>query len=603
MRIREVFRTVGLAPGMAAGVLGLHLVGTVFESTGLVMLLPIFELIQSGRDAASLAEESRMWEILLAAYTLFNLPVTLPVLLATSFVAILVRQALVYFRHCYTAHVQFTLIRRLRDRAFRGFLAARLGRAEDGEFGRTINDLTVETQVAVEMATTCITAAGFILLAAVYVGILFAISVPMTAAAIGVVVAAVLPLAGIMRRGRRAGLERVRANSDMLDFLTQRLKTIRLIRLSGTEAAELDTMRRHTGRQYERWMRSARLLAGAGVVVEPIMVAAALVFLYLASTHFGLAIEQIGVFLLILVRLVPVVKEMVNVRYHIANNMGSVETVERRLDRLEGGRERDTGTRVFRTLREGIAFERVTFRYDGAEKDALRDISVEFPAGAITALVGPSGAGKSSLVDLLPRLREPNAGQIMFDRVPATTFSLKSLRNAISYAPQAPQLFNVSVLEHIRYGRADAGAAEVARAARLAGAHGFIEALDDGYETIVGESGARLSGGQRQRLDLARAILKGTPILILDEPTSQLDADSEHEFRCALERIHAETDLTIVIVAHRLSTVRIAEKIVVMRNGRITDMGTHTELIRRGGWYAGAVRKQQLVEPTLAVVQ
>lgn len=603
MRLREVFRTVGLGPGMAAGVFGLLLAGTVFESAGLVMLLPIFELIQSGQDAASLAEESRMWEFLLAAYALFDLPVTLPVLLVTSFVAILVRQALVYLRNCYTAHVQFALIRRLRDRAFRGFLDARLGRAEDGEFGRTINDLTVETQVAVELATTYITAAGFLVLTAVYAGILFAISIPMTAAAIGVVAVALLPLAGIMQRGRRAGLERVQANSDMLDFLTERLKTIRLIRLSGTEAAELDTMRRYTRRQYERWMRSARLQAGAGVVVEPIMVAAALVFLYLASTHFGLAIEQIGVFLLILVRLVPVVKEMVNVRYRIANSMGSVETVSRRLERLEGGRERETGTQPFRTLREGVVFERVTFRYDGAVKDALSDISVEFPAGGITALVGPSGAGKSSLVDLLPRLREPNSGRITFDRVPSTAYSLKSLRNAISYAPQSPQLFNVSVLEHIRYGRPDAGAAEVARAARLAGAHTFIETLDDGYETIVGDSGARLSGGQRQRLDLARALLKGAPILILDEPTSQLDADSEHEFRRALERIHAETDLTIVIVGHRLSTVRIAEKIVVLQNGRVADMGSHEQLMRRGGWYAGAVRKQHLVRPPLAVAR
>ena len=603
MQLREIFHTVGLGPGMSAGVLGLHIAGTVFESTGLVMLLPIFELIQSGRDAAAMAEESRMWEILLAAYALVDLPVTLPVLLATSFVAILVRQALVYLRHCYTAHVQFTLIRQLRDRAFRGFLVARLGRAEDGEFGHTINDLTVETQAAVNMVMNCVTGAGFIVLAAVYAGILFAISIPMTAAAIAVVVAAVLPLAGIMRRGRRAGLERVRANSDMLYFLTERLKSIRLIRLSGTEVPELDTMRRHTRHQYQRWMRSARLQAGADVVVEPIMVAAALVFLYLAATRFGLAIEEIGVFLLILVRLVPVVKELVNVRYNVANNMGSVETVKRRLERLEDGREPDAGSQPFPTLRKEIAFERVTFRYDGAEKDALSEISIELPAGAITALVGPSGAGKSSLVDLLPRLREPNAGRVTFDGVPATDFSLESLRNAISYAPQAPQLFNVTVLEHIRYGRADAGPAEVARAARLAGAHRFIETLDNGYDTIVGESGARLSGGQRQRLDLARAILKNAPILILDEPTSQLDAESEHEFRCALERIHAETNMTIVIVGHRLSTVQVAEKIVVLRNGRVADMGMHSDLMLRDGWYAGAVRKQQPVEPTLAVVQ
>lgn len=596
MRVREVFRTTGLTPAMSIGLLAFHLVGTVFESIGLTMLLPIFELMQSAQDAATLAADSRMWEILIAAYSFVGLEVTVPVLLVTSFLAILARQVLIYLRIRYTAHVKFTLVRRLRDRTFQGFLAARLGRTEDGEFGSTINDLTVETRIAVETAMSYITGAGLVLVSAVYIGILFAISVPMTAAAIGVVVVAILPLIGIMRRGRRVGIEQVQANSDLLTFLAERLKAVRLIRLSGTEDAEFRDMRRRTRYQYERFMRSAGLQAGINVIIEPIIVAAAFVFLYLGATQLGLALEQVGIFLLIIVRLVPIVKELAKTRYVIVNNMSSVDTVKRRLALLDDGRERDAGSKELRALREGIAIEGVTFRYDGAKEDALSGVDLLLPAGEITALVGPSGAGKSTLVDLLPRLREAIGGRILFDGTPASDFSLKSLRRAISYAPQSPQLFNVSAIEHIRYGRTDASTAEVERAAKLAGAHDFIQAMPNGYDTVVGESGALLSGGQRQRLDLARAILKDALILILDEPTSQLDADSEHEFRLALERIHAETDLTLIIIGHRLSTVQIAEQIVVLQQGRVADAGSHAELMQRGGWYASAVRKQQTAD-------
>ena len=184
---------------------------------------------------------------------------------------------------------------------------------------------------------------------------------------------------------------------------------------------------------------------------------------------------------------------------------------------------------------------------------------------------------------LLPRhKRRPAAARsfwrITFDGVSATEFSLESLRAAIAYAPQEPELFDVPAIKHIRCGRLDASRAEVERAAALAGAHDFIQSLlPEGCETMVGEGGAPLSGGQRQRLDLAWELLKGAPILILDEPTSQPDADAEREFRAALMHFHKETDRTIVIVTHRLSTAEVAEKVAVPRNGQVVKADTRRE--------------------------
>ena len=216
------------------------------------------------------------------------------------------------------------------------------------------------------------------------------------------------------------------------------------------------------------------------------------------------------------------------------------------------------------------------------------------PAGRMTAVVGPSGAGKSTLIDLLPRLREPTSGYIYIDDVDLKHIDTDALRRAIAYVQQIPEVFNVTVFEHLSYGRADASLAEVEQAARLAGAHEFIGAMKHGYDTQLGEDGTNMSGGQRQRLDLARALVAQASILILDEPTSNLDAASAKLFGESLSRIRENTDCTIIVVAHNLSSIAGADFISVFEAGRIVQSGTHEELLQRSEWYANAYATQIL---------
>ena len=192
------------------------------------------------------------------------------------------------------------------------------------------------------------------------------------------------------------------------------------------------------------------------------------------------------------------------------------------------------------------------------------------------------------MIDLLPRLRLPQAGSIYVDHHPIGEYTLSSLRQAIAYAPQSPQIFDGSVSNHIRYGKYDATDEEIREAAKLAGADKFIGQLPDGYDTLLGEDAVNLSGGERQRLDLARALVRNASILILDEPTSNLDAESEEAFRQALRRIRNETETTIIIVAHRLASVVDADQIVVLNQGRVDAIGNHVELISQDGWYLDA---------------
>jgi ATP-binding cassette, subfamily B, bacterial len=232
-----------------------------------------------------------------------------------------------------------------------------------------------------------------------------------------------------------------------------------------------------------------------------------------------------------------------------------------------------------------VVMEHVDFHYPSRpQQAALADFTLHLRPGETVALVGPSGAGKSTVLQLLLRFYDAQAGRILIDGVPVQQASLAELRQRIGVVPQDSTVFSTSALENIRYGRPDASNDEVIAAAKAAFAHEFISALPEGYDTYLGERGVRLSGGQRQRISIARAMLKNPPLLLLDEATSALDAESERMVQRALEA--AMADRSTIVIAHRLATVLRADRIVVMEGGRIVDVGSHHELVARGGLYA-----------------
>ncbi len=252
------------------------------------------------------------------------------------------------------------------------------------------------------------------------------------------------------------------------------------------------------------------------------------------------------------------------------------------------------GAVELRDVRGAITFAAVGFAY-GDERPVLQDIDLEVAPGEVLAVVGPSGAGKTTLCNLVARLWDVSAGRLLVDGHDVRELRLGSLRAAISLVPQEATVFGGSVAENIRYGRLDASDEEVVAAARAANAHDFIEALPDGYDTLVGDRGTRLSGGQRQRLAIARAILKDAPILILDEATSSLDNESERLVQEALARLMEGR--TTFVVAHRLSTVRHADRIAVLDDGWLLELGTHAELLAQDGLYAHLWRLQASEKP------
>lgn len=246
--------------------------------------------------------------------------------------------------------------------------------------------------------------------------------------------------------------------------------------------------------------------------------------------------------------------------------------------------EPDNGTKTLNRVQGQVTFQNVSLRYPNADHDAIHNFNLSVKPGETIALVGTSGSGKTSLVNLLPRFWNPSSGTIEIDGVDTQTVTLDSLRQQIAIVGQDVFLFDSTIRDNICYGKFDATDEEIRRAIEAAALTDFIASLPQGLDTPVGEAGDRLSGGQKQRISIARALLKDAPILILDEATSALDAESEHQIKTALATLMKNR--TTFIVAHRLSTVQDADQIVTMQNGEIQEIGTHDELMKKGGLYA-----------------
>jgi subfamily B ATP-binding cassette protein MsbA len=293
-------------------------------------------------------------------------------------------------------------------------------------------------------------------------------------------------------------------------------------------------------------------------------------------------------FITAMLLLISPVKQLTTVNPTIQRGLAASESIFELLDTTQ---EVDQGKRELLRSKGEICFEQVSFRYPGAERVALNDISFQVGEGQTVALVGASGGGKTTISALIPRFYPVTSGRILIDGTDINDVTLASLRQNIALVSQDVILFNDTVAANIAYGSLQTCSREdVIKAARAANAWSFIEQLPDGLDTHIGENGARLSGGQRQRLAIARALLKDAPILILDEATSALDNESERQVQAALAMLMKNR--TTLVIAHRLSTIEHADCILVMDHGRIVETGTHAELLRAGGHYANLSRLQ-----------
>jgi subfamily B ATP-binding cassette protein MsbA len=347
------------------------------------------------------------------------------------------------------------------------------------------------------------------------------------------------------------------------------------------EAFETERFERATNRLFRSNMRITRVVS----IMPPIMelvggigIAAAIWYGSRSIARGEMTTGEFTSFMAALFLMYTPVKKLSRVNATFQQALSAASRIFALLDTEQEIREAKDAIDI-PPLSKGIEFEGLSFVYHDGEAPALDDVNLTIEAGQVVALVGMSGAGKSTLASLVPRFYDPTEGTVLFDGVDIRRATLSSLRGQIGLVTQEVILFDDTVRNNIAYGLKSIADSELRRAAAAANALDFIEALPQGFDTVVGEKGSRLSGGQRQRLAIARAILKNPPILVLDEATSSLDAESEALVQQALENLMVNR--TTIVIAHRLSTVRRADQIVVIEDGRIQEIGRHDELIRR----------------------
>jgi subfamily B ATP-binding cassette protein MsbA len=384
------------------------------------------------------------------------------------------------------------------------------------------------------------------------------------------------------KRLKRVSMRTQEKISDITQMLAESFSGSKIIKSFGREEDEIRRFADRNQDFYRELMRSTRIIEASSLVMEFVGGTGIAFVLWYGGSLVIKGIMTPGDFFSFLAAVFLIytpAKRLVAANNSLQQTSAPLD----RIDRLLAESAEADGTVNLDGFKDEVFFDDVSFRYEGSEDDAVNGATLRVKKGEIIALVGKSGAGKTTLVDLIPRFYVPDKGKIFIDGTDVSTSTLKSLRSVIGIVSQDIILFNDTVGANIAYGKPSATEEEIVSAAKAAYSHEFILQLPDGYKTIIGERGVRLSGGQKQRISIARAILKNPPILILDEATSSLDTASEIMVQRALENLMH--DRTAFVIAHRLSTVRRATKILVMDRGRIIESGTHDELLAIGGIY------------------
>jgi len=454
------------------------------------------------------------------------------------------------------------------------------------KIGDVVNQISHEVgraagaiRIAIQIFTTLITILTFVV-------ILISISWQLTLASTGLLFLVTLTNQYFIKRAKDFGQVLSDKSRDYSTALLEILTGIRLIKAVSNEEAEYQRIQKLIEGREQADYQSQANYAAIGPINEVTGILALLAIVFIARTLFLQQIESVStvllIYLVVLFRLLPVVSQLNSQRSSFANASPSTEIIANFLCR-DNKPFMKNGTNFYTKIEQGIRLEGVSFAYPGHNDLVLNKVDLWVPKGTTLALVGASGAGKSTLADLLPRFYDPIEGCITVDGKDLRDFDIRSLRQAMGIVSQDTFLFNTSVQNNIAYGREAVTIEEVIAAAKRANAYDFIVALPQEFDTEIGDRGVLLSGGQRQRMAIARALLRNPDILILDEATSALDTVSERLVQQAIDELCR--DRTTVVIAHRLSTIQKAHQIAVLEKGQVVEIGTHEELIKKGGYY------------------
>ncbi len=589
---RQCLALLGNERPMFLVFIGISLVGAFSEGLGVSLLAPVLDAI-SGRsgfaDVPILGRVSGWFGGLAPDFRIQA------VAIAIALVTIL-RNVLQYAIDVMGAIVPLRLERKLDMRGYAALMAVEIAYIQEKDYGTHSNAMSGWPARVTAMLNNLSTIIWSLMTVVVYGVMMLVVSWQLTCLAgiFVLVVSAALRwfFSGVLHR---AGTALTSAQTALSQAAMESLTGMKVVRLTAAEPV----MTRRFSQALDRLNRLQRRIAMTTALGPFVMATAA--GLFICALLYGSAalhhdqptawVASLLLFLFLLFRLMGPVNRINLARSYVVSNMHAFEMLNA-FYRETAARRQPNGTLTAAPLRQAIVLDGVTFAYKAREATVIHDLSVRIERGRTVAIVGPSGAGKTTLIGLVTRLYDPQQGRILIDGVDLRELEVRSWRQRLSVVTQDTFIFNDTVARNIGFGRENVPMERIEAAARLASASDFIEQLPQKYDTPLGDRGVRLSGGQQQRIAIARAILADPDLLIFDEATSHLDIFTEREIQAAMSRL--SENRTLMVVAHRLSTIRNADVVLVMDKGRLVEQGTHRELLARRGIYWQMVMHQRL---------
>ena len=498
-----------------------------------------------------------------------------------------IKNIFLYIKNLLLRIVELKLVRDIRDHLYKHIQTLSLGyfhKRHTGSITSIVMNDVEQLQIALGVVFQRLFVEPINILT--FVTLLFIISWKLAIIAIIIIPLAGFAIIGIGRSIRRKSRRTQQKIAEIMQILTETLSSIRIVKAFVNEKDEIKKFTRESRNYFKLLLKRAKLDLISGPITESFGVIIGVVLLWYGGTEVlmdrGLVPEDFIRFILILFSILGPIKQLSNVNLKIQTGAASAERIFSLLDTpseiVEDPNPIDLGI-----FNKSISFNKVHFEYNEDNDQVLDQVSFTINKGEVVAMVGPSGAGKSTIADLIPRFFDVSSGVIEIDENDIKKLSLASLRGNMGIVTQEVILFNDTIKNNIAYAQSDVSDDAIYAAAKAANALEFIEKTPNGFDTLIGERGAKLSGGQKQRLAISRALLKNPPILILDEATSALDTESEKKVQKAIEALMK--DRTTLVIAHRLSTVQNADKIIVIDRGKVIETGTHQKLYDQNGVY------------------
>jgi ABC-type multidrug transport system fused ATPase/permease subunit len=575
-------------------VFGLATLTALAQGFGITLLLPLLRTSQAGSAAQEMGTAEQLLHDLL---TWMGIADSMPGILAFIAVVFLGKGLLQFSNGGYQGYLQSRLLRELKSGLFDAYSGMDYRYYIERNTGHFINVINGQANRFFQSFSGFVGFLTQIVTTISYFAFAFAITWRFALMAVGLGGVLLFLFKYLNAYVRELSRKQSQEMSHLNKLLVQTLQSLKYIVSTGQTGhlrdGVMSSIRRLTGYTFRQRLASSL----TGSLKEPISVFFIIGLIALQVVVFEKPVAPIFVALILFHRGMQAVISIQSGWQNTMNKIGSLEMVTEEFNTVLD-RQEESGPRRLPALSEGIEFDDVCFAYDEDEGDVLHDINIEIPVNQSVALVGESGAGKSTLVDMLTLMLRPRSGEIFIDGVPGTEIDLASWRSQIGYVSQETVIFDDTIANNIHLWEGDIGDDSALRervvdAAKRAHAHHFIQDLPDGYDTVVGDRGVRLSGGQRQRLFVARELFKQPNLLILDEATSDLDTASEQHIQDSIDALQGE--VTVVIIAHRLSTVKNADRVYVLDEGRVVEEGPYRELrMRENGQFREMVEMQSL---------